>query len=171
MTIPFSCVTFFEPDETQQLANITDINALKAKLDEVVKKQGANYFYMVRIDGDFKSLQVRSEYAQDKPYRPLDKVMETDQTFFTHKDISGTIVALYCPDYMKGLNAAGWHFHFIDRNKKYGGHLLAVAVDRATASFDKTPNFGMSLPGSESFQQLPLTKDLEKSIRKVETND
>lgn len=36
--------------------------------------------------------------------KPLDKVMEHDQTFFVHKDIEGTVVALYCPEYMKGLN-------------------------------------------------------------------
>lgn len=171
MTIPFSCVTFFEADDTLPLANVTDIHALKAALDDVVKKHGTNYFYMVRITGDFKSVQVRSEYAQDKPYRPLDKVMETDQTFFTHKDISGTIVALYCPDYMSGLNVPGWHFHFIDSRHKYGGHLLSVHIDRAVADFDLTPNFGMNLPASASFQELPLTTNLKESIRKVESND
>ncbi len=171
LTVPFSCVTFFETDYTQELKDVAGINGLKAELDKVVREHGANHFYMVRIDGLFRMVHVRSEYAQEKPYRPLDKVMEHDQTFFVHKDIEGTVVALYCPEYMKGLNAPGWHFHFIDRNRRFGGHLLDVRVDRAVAGFDQTNGFSMSLPVSDSFQKLPLTKDLDKAIRKVESND
>ena len=171
VTVPFSCVTFFETDYIQDLEDVAGINGLKAELDRVVREHGANHFYMVRIDGRFRMVRVRSEYAQEKPYRPLDKVMEHDQTFFVHEDIEGTVVALYCPDYMNGLNVPGWHFHFIDQNHRFGGHLLDIRIDRAVARFDQTTGFSMSLPSSDSFQKLPLTKDLGKAIRKVETND
>lgn len=171
MTVPFSCVTFFETDYTLDLKNVSTVDALKSSLDEVVREHGANHFYMVRIDGIFRSVQVRSEYAQEKPYRSLDKVMETDQTFSEHKDIKGTIVGLYCPGYMNGLNVPGRHFHFIDGGRHYGGHLLAVNIDGAVARFDQTTGFSMSLPSSESFLSLTLEKDLGKAIRKVESND
>ena len=35
-------------------------------------------------------------------------------------NVEGTVVALYTPDYMGDLNAAGWHFHFITNDKTEG---------------------------------------------------
>lgn len=72
---------------------------------------------MVRIDGVFPEMHVRSELAQEKPYQPLAKVLETDQTFYNFEDVKGTVVGLYCPAYMNMLNAVGWHFHFISDDR------------------------------------------------------
>ncbi|MBQ3446748.1 MAG: acetolactate decarboxylase [Synergistaceae bacterium] len=36
----------------------------------------------------------------------------------------GTIIALYCHDYMNGLNTAGWHLRFISEYWTTGGHVL-----------------------------------------------
>ena len=110
-TIPFCDVTFFDNDKSQTLTDVQDIDALKGALDQKVNEFGSNRFYMVRIDGTFKEMNVRSELAQTKPYEPLAKVLETDQTFFDYTDIKGTVVGLYCPAYMDRLNAVGWHFH------------------------------------------------------------
>ena len=62
-------------------------------------------------------MQVRSELPQTEPYKPLAKVLETDQTFFDYENIKGTVVGLYCPEYMSDLNAVGWHFHFISEDR------------------------------------------------------
>lgn len=62
---------------------------------------GENKFYFIRIDGTFNEMNVRSEYAQEKPYKPLAEVLETDQTFFDYENIEGTVVGLYCPPYFQ----------------------------------------------------------------------
>ncbi len=114
-TIPFANVTFFDTDEKQDISGVSSIADLKKLLDEKVEKLGRNQFYMVRVDGTFKKMHARSELKQEKPYKPLAEALKTDQREFSWDNIEGTVVALYCPQYMKDLNAAGWHLHFVSK--------------------------------------------------------
>ena len=100
-TVPFSNVTFFDKDGSLELSDINDVNALKEKLNAMVEENGKNLFYFVKMSGTFEKMNVRSEIKQEKPYKTLDKALETDQREFNYDNITGTVVALYCPDYMK----------------------------------------------------------------------
>ena len=170
-TIPFANVTFFDTDEKQDISGVSSIADLKKLLDEKVEKLGRNQFYMVRVDGTFKKMHARSELKQEKPYKPLAEALKTDQREFSWDNIEGTVVALYCPQYMKDLNAAGWHLHFVSKDKKYGGHVLELDVDKAELKIDSTQGFNMQLPDTEMFPTLDLTKDQSDDIKKVETKD
>ena len=170
-TIPFANVTFFDTDEKQEISGVSSIADIKKLLDEKVEKLGKNQFYMVRIDGIFKKMQARSELKQEKPYKPLAEALKTDQREFSWDNIEGTVVALYCPQYMEDLNAAGWHLHFVSKDKKYGGHVLDLDVDKAELKIDCTNGFNMQLPDTEMFTTLDLTKDQSEDIKKVETKD
>ena len=170
-TIPFSNVTFFDTDESFELNNIDNINVLKAALDRKVQEMGKNRFYMVKVDGTFSKMQVRSELPQTEPYKPLAKVLETDQTFFDYNDIKGTVVGLYCPEYMNSINAVGWHFHFISDDRKAGGHILDLSADVLNASIDRTDGFSMVVPDNAMFNNFDLTVDQSDDIKKVETGE
>ena len=170
-TIPFCDVTFFDCDETGTLTGIRNLSELKEALDQKVSELGKNRFYFIRIDGTFDEMNVRSELAQTKPYEPLAKVLETDQTFFDYSDVKGTVVGLYCPDYMDKLNAAGWHFHFVSDDRKSGGHILDLQFDSADLKWDYTDGFSMVLPENETFNGFDLTVDQSDDIKKVETGD
>lgn len=170
-TVPFSNVTFFDKDGSLELSDIKDINALKEKLNAMVEENGKNLFYFVKMSGTFEKMNVRSELKQEKPYKTLDKALETDQREFNYDNIAGTVVALYCPDYMNGLNTPGWHFHFISDDKTKGGHLLDLKFDKATAEYDATPEFDMCLTDNGDFQKMELSKDVSDAIKKVETNE
>ncbi len=169
-TIPFANVTHFDADEKQTIKDVQDFDQLRSLLNEKVRSLGLNRFYMIRIDGKFKEINVRSEYAQNEPYRPLAEVLEHDQTFFDYENIEGTVVGLYCPEYMKDLNAAGWHLHFVSEDRKKGGHVLGLSIDEAELSWDYTNGFQMILPDTEMFKNFDLTIDQSEDIRKVETN-
>ena len=166
--VPFSTVTDFHSDFTAQLKNVTSMDDIKKQLTEAVTKNNKNDFYMVKISATFQKVEVRSEKRQKEPYKDLNTVMKTDQTFYTYSNIKGTIVALYCPDYMGGLNTPGWHLHFISSDKTKGGHMLDVAVDKATAKIDTTVGFHMLLPQDDHFKELELSKDLSDEIENVE---
>ena len=170
-TIPFADVTYFDNDEEQKADAVESIDALKELLNKKVEELGENRFYMVRIDGVFPEMHVRSELAQEKPYQPLAKVLETDQTFFDFEDVKGTVVGLYCPAYMNMLNAVGWHFHFISDDRQAGGHVVDLRGDKATIRWDYTQEFSMKLPDSEAFKDYDLTVDQSEDIKKVETGD
>ena len=168
-TVPFSNVTFFDVDETLALSSITDMTALQEAMNGVVNRLGANCFYMVKIEGTFDSIKVRSEYKQEKPYRMLDVALAADQTEFDYENIRGTMVGLYCPDYMGDLNSVGWHFHFINEDRTRGGHVLQVSVGEAEASFDMTDGFEMTLSHDTEFQSMELAKDMDEAIQRAET--
>ena len=167
--IPFSNVTFFDTDESLDLSGISDMAELQSKLNTVVEEKGSNLFYVVRIDGTFPDLKVRSEYKQEKPYRMLDEALASDQTEFDYENAEGTIVGLYCPDYMGGLNNAGWHFHYISGDLTRGGHVLKVSVEKATALIDATDGFEMVLPEAGDFQEMDLAKNVDEALHKAET--
>lgn len=169
--IPFSNVTFFDTDEKQKIENVADMAALKSLLDKKVEEKGANSFCVIKIEGTFSAMNVRSEYKQSEPYKPLAKVLETDQTFFDYTDIEGTVVGLYCPPYMNMLNAAGWHLHFISKDKTKGGHVLGLSVSSAELSLDYTDGFNMQLPDNDMFKSFNLTIDQSDDIKKVETGE
>jgi len=170
-TIPFASVAFFENAKNIELPAIGCAAELKSVLDAVISKNCANYFYLVKIPVRNARVSVRSVQKQKKPYRPLDRVINTDQAVFNYGSITGTVIGVYCPDYMSQLNAAGWHFHFLSEDKKSGGHLLEIALGKSTAMIAQVDSFEMDLPDSVSFKGLRLKTDLEKAIKQVETGE
>lgn len=169
VTVPFSNVTFFDKDFSVKLNNVADKAALEKILNAAVEKNGVNSFYMIKIKGNFDSILVRSESGQKKPYPTLVQALK-DQNEKTLQNINGTIVGLYCPNYMAGLNSAGWHFHFVDDTKTYGGHVLQLKINSGTADFDKTENFAMRLPNQKHFNDYDYSQDLREDIRKAEND-
>ncbi|MBQ9605198.1 MAG: acetolactate decarboxylase, partial [Firmicutes bacterium] len=170
-TIPFSNVTFFDADTTEELSGISNINDLKDYLNGKVEEFGKNRFYMIRIDGNFKKVSARSELKQEEPYKTLAEALSTDQREFDFDETKGTVVGLFCPEYMNDLNAVGWHFHFVSEDKQNGGHVLDLDIDNAEVKWDNTDGFNMLLPETKMFPELDLTQDQSADIKKVETNE
>lgn len=168
--IPFGNVTFFEADAALELPDIPDMTALQEQLNAFVSGHGANLFYMVKIAAEFPAIKVRSEYKQEKPYRELDVALAADQVEWDLEHVFGTMIGLYCPSFMGGLNTAGWHFHFITEDLKRGGHVLEVSLKSTTALFDTTPGFALSLPDAdEGFQNMDLSRNMDEAIHRAET--
>lgn len=168
VTVPFSNVTFFDKDFSVKLKNLRDKESLEKILTASVDKHGANSFYMVKIHGTFNEILVRSELGQSKPYPTLVEALQATQKERTFENISGTVVGLYCPDFMTSLNSTGWHFHFVSDDKKFGGHVLGLDLKSGTADLDKTDNFDMGLPNKANFNELNFKVDLREQIRKAE---
>ena len=165
-TVPFSNVTFFDKDISVKLADVRDKAALEKILNETLDKNGRNSFYMVKISGDFNEILIRSEKGTKEPYPTLVEALKT-QKEITPKNISGTIVGLYCPDFMSSLNSTGWHFHFISADKKIGGHVLELNLKSGEAQLDKTDSFKLDLP-KKNFHALNFKQDMKEDIRKAE---
>ncbi len=166
--IPFSTVTHFDADDKVEVKDIADINAMKGELDKYIYSHSPNFFYMIRIDGTFDVMHVRSELKQERPYRPLDVALASDQREFKYENVEGTLVVLYCPAYMGGLNTPGYHFHFISTDRTKGGHVLDFSFKNAVCCFDKTTAFEMDLTDSEDFNRMALEQEMGDAIRKVE---
>lgn len=166
--IPFANVTFFDNDLSYQIKDIRDIQELKAELDREIEELWNNRFYFITLSWNFDEMHIRSERKQEEPYKPLVDVLRVDQTEKKLTNVEGTVVALYTPDYMGDLNAAGWHFHFITNDKTEGWHVLNLSFDEGTVTWDFTDNFKLHLPEWKFFKSLDLTVNQEDDIKEVE---
>jgi len=162
---PFAVVTYFRADQKQSLKKGETFKEFKAKSSDYLDSQ--NIFYAIRIIGKFKSMLVRSVPKQEKPYKQLKDVVK-QQSLFEYRDVYGTIVGFYCPKYIKGLNVPGFHFHFLNRSKKNGGHVIKFVVDNAVIELDEKNDFFLSLPISNAFRKSNLNKDRTHELHKVE---
>ncbi len=166
--VPYATVTYFDNDVSVRLSDVKDKAAFEKILNEEVKECGENSFYMIKLHTEFSSVLFRSEYGSQKPYPTLVEALKGKQTEFTAKNIKGTLVGLYCPNYMSGLNSTGWHFHFISDDRKQGGHILELSLKQGIVEFDKTDKFTMILHDDKEFHEMNLAKDMSKDIRSAE---
>ena len=121
--VAFGTVAKFDTTvPVEKLENITSIETLKEKLAPYVEKN-PNIFYMIKATGVFETMHVRSCYACQKPYPTLSEAA-SHQKEFHYQNVSGSVIAVYCPPYVEGINLPGWHFHFLSQDKTTGGHIL-----------------------------------------------
>lgn len=166
--VPFADVFFFETDRTLPMKDISSLDELREKADGFIKNWGPNYFYGIRIHGTFEKVYARSEKAQEKPYARLDEVMKKDQVEFQFEHTEGTLIGLYCPSFMGGLNMPGYHFHYLSDDRKEGGHVFDVCLKEGMAEFCLLSDFKLKLPRSSGFGKIDFKENLEDAVKKVE---
>lgn len=123
---PFAAVTFFEADQHATIRGSMACADLYAELDVLLPD--ADLPQAIRIDGTFASLKVRAPHRESQPYPPLAEAL-ADQAVFDHENIAGTLVGFHLPDALAGVNATGYHFHFISADRQTGGHVLDCQTD------------------------------------------
>ena len=166
-TTPFANATFAKNDLSKTVT-ASSMKELGDELDSIVSESGINSVYFIRLDGVFDSIRLRSVPKQKRPYRKLADVLSTEQVEWTLKDISGTVVGVYCPSYMSMVNNHGWHLHFISDDRKKGGHVLDLSVKNGMCQFTVVDTIKIILPDDPSFQSLDLSVDQEKDIKRIE---
>lgn len=164
---PFATMIHFAPDKTLKLPKDLSYEDLQQFL--MKEAVPGNHFQAIRIEGKFKHLTVRSVPKQNHPYQTLAEITKSDMVTFEHKDIEGTLVGFWFPEYMEQLNVPGYHFHFIDKDRKLGGHVLALTSEQqGSASIHNTRRFKMILPEDDDFNHLDLNKDHSSDLDAVE---
>ena len=167
-TVPFTTVTYFNEDEKIPEISASSFDDLTSQLDKEIEKHGVNNIYVAKIHGDFSNITVRSVEKQDKPYEEFTEVAKVDQKVFNYTNQSGTIIAVYFPEYMSELNMHGWHLHFINDAKDKGGHVLGLTMTSGNGGMDTIQEFDMILPNTESFAKMDFSENMTDKINSVE---
>lgn len=162
---PFAEVTFFQDDQSVTLTDVTSLKDFFQRLQQ--KLPGKNLIYAVKITGVFDHITTRSVPKQQKPYQPLADVVQK-QSIFEFDNAAGDIVGFYCPVFMQKINAPGFHFHFLSKDKKTGGHLLDVQAKHLTIALDLTDKVILKLPTSKAAHEVNYNKDASEALNKVE---
>jgi acetolactate decarboxylase len=165
MKTPFAEVTFFKPTKIHMLEKPLSYKQLTDYITTLLPSP--NLLYAIKIDGFFPYVKTRSVPRQHKPYPPLVEVAKK-QSEFEFTNVRGVIVAFRYPQFLAGVNMAGYHCHFISADRRRGGHLLDCRVEGATVAVDAIPNLDLRLPQTQEFLGTDLTKERRHELEKVE---
>lgn len=159
---PFALVKFFRSEKAIYLERAYNYERLVQYLDSVLASR--NLPYAVKIDGLFAYVMTRSVSRQAKPYGRLTEALKT-QTVFEYRNVRGSMVGFRFPEYMRGVNTPGYHFHFISEDRKFGGHLLGCETQDIRILLDDIKRFDMVLPEAAEFLKTDLMKESEPGFR------
>lgn len=165
---PFACVADFVADQQADLTEPLDLDALEARIDQLVPEP--NRFCTFRIHGDFDTVKTRSVPAQAKPYPPLAGVTKTQPVFELGR-IRGTLIGFRSPEFVKGVNVPGYHLHFLADDLSAGGHVLGFELARGELQVDSRHDWlRIELPPDRAFRTADLARDRAQEMRAVETD-
>ncbi|MBQ9827279.1 MAG: acetolactate decarboxylase [Lachnospiraceae bacterium] len=169
MGVPFAAVAVTGYDPGFEVENIPDISKLKEiltmKIEEVF---GLNSMHIARIEGEFGKVYARSESAYRSRHIELKDILSETQRDFMFENITGTLVCVYYPDYMDGINAPGWHIHFVSRDRTKGGHVFELEMVRGHISLTKINRIEIQLPDDPAFDTYSLKSASGSDIKQVE---
>ncbi len=141
---PYATVTFFEADQTLHVSGLT-YTELTAYINQSLPS--ADAIYAIKVSGTFDFAQTRSVPNQTQPYPTLSEVV-SHQSVFNLTSVSATAAGFYFPDSMSGVDAIGYHLHFLTSDHLAGGHLLDCIIKDATVEIDYIHKFMLVLPKS-----------------------
>ena len=167
--VPFAAVAKLSGQQQFPLGNMPSITAIRTELTRKIEERfGLNSMHVVRIDGVFEKVDARSEAPYRSHHITLKEVLGQTQKAFLFENIRGSLVGVYFPDYMDGINMPGWHLHFLSEDRAKGGHVFDVSIREGTAKVDKITNIFINLPKEAAFDTYSLKQDLQEEIKSVE---
>lgn len=164
---PYSAITDFTADRSFDVTTATEDETLKK--DILDKEDGKNLFLAIKITGTFKKMHIRIMPKQEKPYRRLAKISESQPEFY-QENVQGTLVGFFTPELFQGVAAAGFHLHFIDDTRKFGGHVMEFELANGTVESSQIESLVQHFPVNDpTFVQSEIDyADLEKEIQQAE---
>jgi acetolactate decarboxylase len=161
---PFAVIARFVPDAQLDLAQCPDLNHLAAQFDALRNTQ--NIFYALRVDGHFDYVHVRAmcKTAEGVPLAQAAAV----QPEFEFRDIAGTLVGFWTPEYAKTLNVSGYHLHFLSSDHTRGGHLLQCRGSGWHLQIQREGDFHIALPETADFLKADLRRDPSADLAQAE---
>ena len=167
--IPFAAVARLYGNQQFQLNDMPNFASIQTELTRKIEEVfGLNSMHIVRIDGEFGKIDARSEEPYRSHHIRLKEILSHTQQSFLFENIRGSLVGVYFPDYMDGINMPGWHLHFLSEDRTKGGHVFDASIIKGAARVDKITSIHINLPKEASFDTYSLKEDLESEIKSVE---
>ncbi|MCR5726435.1 MAG: acetolactate decarboxylase [Lachnospiraceae bacterium] len=167
--VPFASVCYFQSQRREKLEKMNNIGQLKEWLTLSIEKDfGLNSMYAVRIDGEYSKIHARSESGTKAHHVTLKDALSITQKSFVFENLKGSLVCVYFPKYLDGINAAGWHLHFLSEDKKLGGHVFDLNLTQGNADFCRITSVEVRIPDTPAFDTYALESASHEEIKSVE---
>jgi acetolactate decarboxylase len=161
---PFAAVTAFAADQAITLDDCPDLSHLTSQFDAL--RSSDNFFFALRVDGIFEYIHTRA-MRRTKEGVPLVQAAAV-QPEFEFRNISGTLVGFWTPEYAKSLNVPGYHLHFVSADRAHGGHVLQCRGKNLRLQIQREGDYHIVLPETEDFLKANLRRDPTAALAKAE---
>jgi acetolactate decarboxylase len=160
---PSALITRFAPDQTVTLARCPDLDHLYSRFDAM--RSSANFFFGLKVHGHFDYVHTRAmcRTAEGVPSIQAGVV----QPEFEFRNLSGTLVGFWTPEYAMMLNIPGYHLHFLSDDRRSGGHLLQCRGTNLRLQIQRQGSYHIALPEAEDFIDADLDRDLAAYLAEI----
>jgi acetolactate decarboxylase len=165
---PFAAVTFFTPTVTIPVRAPLPKEEVEALIN--ANLDSGNMIHAIKISGRFASIRTRTVSAQHAPYVPLVQATSS-QAEITNNEVTGVLAGYLTPAFEQGVSVAGYHLHFIDDERRHGGHSLDFVLTEGVIELSTSSELHVSLPRTAAFMAAALVtdpKDLAEQIHQAE---
>lgn len=167
--VPFAVAGSVKDGKKINMKNMKDIDAIKSELTLSIDLDfSLNSIHIARIDGWFEKIHARAGAPYKSQHVSLKSILSKTQKDFSFEGLYGTLVCVYFPDYMDGINASGWHMHFLSEDKKFGGHVFEAVMSSGECVLQKMDKIDIQLPNDAAFDTYSLKEASKKEIEEVE---
>lgn len=167
--VPFAVAGSLKDGKILKMDNMKDIEAIKMELTLSIDLDfSLNSIHIARIDGWFEKIHARAGAPYRSQHVSLKNILSKTQKDFCFEGLYGTLVCVYFPDYMDGINAAGWHMHFLSQDKKFGGHVFEAVMRSGECVLQKMDRIDIQLPNDAAFDTYSLKEASQDEIEEVE---
>lgn len=167
--VPFAAVAKLYGEQEFMLKDMPDITSVRQELTRKIEERfGLNSMHVVRIDGVFEKVDARSEAPYRSHHISLKEILGKNQRAFLFEKVCGSLIGVYFPDYMDGINMPGWHLHFLSEDRSKGGHVFDVSIREGSVKVDKITRIEINLPKEAAFDTYSLKQNLQEEIKSVE---
>ena len=168
--VPFGVVGKLNGARAWDWGTIKGYDELIAQLNNKIEEHfGLNSMHILRIDGTFDWIDARSESpSKNTQHVGLKELLDKTQYAFSFKNIKGSVIGLYFPDYMDGVNMPGWHLHFISEDRTQGGHVFDLIIRECHVMIDKIARIEIQLPTEASFDTYDLKEVSQEKVEEIE---
>ena len=164
-TVPFGTVAEFHAEKCVRLADIPSYELFEEHMAKCCPL--GNCPLAVRFTGDFRRMKVRAVVRQERDGVGLAEAAK-NEAIFDFADCSGDLVGFRLPGYVKGVNAPGWHLHFMDTERRHGGHVVNFSLLEGDLRYCHAEDFQIRLPPPEVLSGLDLERDWSKELKRAE---
>jgi acetolactate decarboxylase len=161
---PFATVAQFRPDAAIMLKRCPGFASLTGAFDQL--RPTENTFFSLRVDGYFDYIRTRALCRMEPGTKLVDAA--TVQPEFEYRNVYGTLVGFWSPEFTKTLSIPGYHLHFLSEDRKGGGHLLECRGAELTLQLQRGTRFNLVLPETSSFLDADLRRDPTEDLEKAE---
>jgi alpha-acetolactate decarboxylase len=156
---------FFQTEYTVSM-RATNKHEFEKRIDELFP---GNSIVAIRVRGHFDTINTRAFPAVGASENtPLAKLMHLQKTF-PLRNTDGTLVGYRIPEYLNGINIAGYHFHFLSTDGSRGGHVPDFVGEDLQIDLDLISAFRAVLPSGKAFESFNFREDRNSDIKTVES--